>query len=106
MQEGSPNLNGDAGKAGARTDIEERERGGGRFGAGREEMLGSEERFAEVASHDLRGLSNGGQIGARIPAQEKVEVGLKLGQLDRRKREEQKGLEEGGDASGIHWGGV
>jgi hypothetical protein len=63
MEEGD----GDAGKAGSGAEVEEG------FGLG-VDMLRGEEAFAEVTADDLFGVTDGGEVGAGVPLEKKVEV--------------------------------
>ena len=76
-QLGTPDLDGQAGKAGAGADIQEAH-GTGLMAHG-EENLGGEQGFAEVAGDDLLGVVDGGEVHARVPAMEDLEIGGELG---------------------------
>ena len=69
---GGPDLDGQAGEAGAGADVDEVR---GRVArdhttGGGEESAGGEERFAKVARDDLLRLADGSQVDARIPAEQ------------------------------------
>lgn len=73
-----PELDGDAGEAGAGADIGEsgfHHRGNrGHRGTQWKQNTGGEEAFAEVAGDDCFGITDGGQIHARVPAKEYIDV--------------------------------
>jgi len=64
----SPEFNGQAGKAGAGAHVYDARWAGSR--GSREEMAGGEQGLTEVAGDDLLGLAHGGEIDARIPAEQ------------------------------------
>jgi len=63
---GGPDLYGYSGEASTGTEVDH----GGGFKAGvGEEMAGGEQGLAEVASDDLPGIADGGEVDAGVPAQ-------------------------------------
>ena len=65
--------NGKAGEAGSRAEVEE---GFGFNG----NVAGREEALAKVAPDDLLGIADGGEVGAGVPLEEKIEVRGELGE--------------------------
>ena len=59
------------GKPAARAEVEQ--------GSGGAEIRRGEEAFAEVAADDLFRIANGGEVGAGVPLEQKVEIGGELG---------------------------
>ena len=101
-ERGRPDLDGEAGETGAGTDIQQVPVAS-RQAAERIQMAGGKEGFAEVASDDLFGIADGGEVDARVPAQEEVEIAGELRQLRvaEGSAAEKRG-EQGGDAGGLH----
>jgi len=102
---GSPEFDGDAGESGAGTDVSktfQRRRHGGGGGTGKK-LPGGEEAFAEVAGDDLFRIADGGEIDARVPAEEYIDVGrymIEVGGCELFASEEW--CEQFGDARGLH----
>ena len=72
------------------------------------QVAGSEEGLAEMAGDDLFRGTDGGEIDARVPAQQKIDVRRYLIQRGGGKRGAgggravEKGLEQLGDPEGVH----
>lgn len=72
------------------------------------QVTGSEEGLAEMAGDDLFRGADGGEIDARVPAQQKIDVRRYLIQRGKGKRGAgggrvvEKGLEQLGDPGGVH----
>lgn len=83
-----PELDRDAGEAGTGADVSQRDgrRGHGRRrsagcnGLKREEVAGCEKAFAEMASDDLLGIADGGQIDAGVPPHQYIDVRRYMGE--------------------------
>jgi hypothetical protein len=67
---GAEEGDGKAGEAGSGAEVEECLCGG--------EMSCGKEAFAEMTSNDLFGVADGGEVGAGVPLEKKVEVGREL----------------------------
>jgi hypothetical protein len=65
---GTEKGDGKAGKAGSGAKVQEG------LGAG-SQMAGGKEAFAEVATDDLFGITDGGEVGAGVPLEEEIKVG-------------------------------
>jgi len=78
---------GKAGEAGSGAEVEEGLCGG--------EMSGGEEAFSEMTSNDLFGVADGGEIGAGVPLEKKVEVEGEFGDQIRRMIGQVGGQERG-----------
>jgi len=75
----SPEFDGEAGEAGAAADVGNfqsfHRRGcGGRRGDQGKQMPACEEALAEVASDDVFGVADGGEVDAGVPAEEYIDV--------------------------------
>ena len=76
----------------------------------KEEVAGGEEGFSEVASHDVFGAADGGQVHAGVPTKQYIDVHrylfyLGLGQghwFSPQRRRGNEGCEQLGDTDGIH----
>lgn len=66
-------LHGKPGEAGAGADVDQ--------ASGGKEVAGGEEGLAKMSCHDIIGIAHAGEVDARVPLQQQVEVGLELRQL-------------------------
>ncbi len=69
-----PDLDGQAGEAGAGADVEQTD-AAGNGGVSREKVRGGEQGFANMSCHDIFRIARGGEIHAGVPAEQEVEVG-------------------------------
>ena len=64
-----------------------------------------EERLAEMTGYDLIGIAHCGQIHARVPAQQQIEIGLQLpGEVRGQRFAAQEWLKQRDDAGDFHGG--
>ena len=68
------------------------------------QVAGSEEGLAEMAGDDLFRGTDGGEIDARVPAQQKIDVRRYLIELPGSQRGVEEGDQEFGDAGWFHEG--
>lgn len=66
-------------------------------------MLGGEQGFAEVAGDDVFGVADGGEVDARIPVDEYIDVCRYISQLRFAQGIREERLEQFGDAVGRHF---
>ena len=66
------------------------------------QVTGEEEGFAEVAGNDLVRVADSGEVGAGVPAQQKIDVRRYLIELGGSEGTVEKWAKEGGDAGGVH----
>jgi len=67
-------------------------------------MASGEERFSEVTGDDFVRGADGGEVHARIPAKQKIDVCRYLIELQGSQRDIEEGVEECGDAGHFHEG--